>query len=133
MNNQLDIDKTPTILSKFKALFNWVNWAVTYSTPVTLTDGATITLNSSESYNFKITLEGSRTLAITNLVAGAYGTIEVVQGGSGSYTLTLPSNSKVSGGGSGAVTLSTTVGAIDIIAFYYNGTTLYWNVQTNFT
>lgn len=26
MNKQLDIDKTPTILSKFKALFNWVNW-----------------------------------------------------------------------------------------------------------
>jgi len=80
-----------------------------------------------------VTLTGNATLSVTGLQAGCYGTLKVIQGGSGSYTLTLPSSSKVSGGGAGAITLSTTAGSIDIIGFYYDGTNLLWNAQLDFT
>lgn len=123
----------PSIKDKISALFDWINSQIRFQSPIVLTDAATITWDCSENYNAKVTLGGSRTLSVTNLQAGCYGTLEVVQGGSGSYTLTLPAGSKVANAGAGAVTLSTAVGAIDCLAFYYNGTTLYWTVSTDFT
>lgn len=54
----------------------------------------------------------------TNLV------LKVTQGGTGSYTITWPGTVKWPNGGS-APTLSTAVGAIDIITLYYDGTNYY--------
>lgn len=122
-----------TVRDKIFALFNWVNNQVDFQEPITLTDASTITWDCSNNYNAKVTLGGSRTLSVINLQAGTYGMLEVVQGGSGSYTLTLPSSSKVANGGGGAVTLSTGVGDIDCLSFYYNGTTMYWTISTDFT
>lgn len=101
----------------------------------TLTDGATITWATAglRNNNAKVTLGGSRTLDITGAVAGASGVLKVTQGGSGSYTLTLPAGSKVANAGAGAVVLSTAVGSIDILAWYYDGTNYFWTIGLNFT
>ena len=99
----------------------------------TLTDGATITWNVSLGTNSTVTLGGNRTLAITNPQAGQFYSIRVVQDGTGSMTLTLPATSKVSNGGAGAITLTTTAAAIDILTAYYDGSNYYWNSSLNFT
>ena len=102
---------------------------------VTLTDGATITWATAGLRNnaAKVTLGGSRTLSITGAVAGASGVLKVTQGGSGSYALTLPAGSKVANAGAGAVTLTTAVGSIDILSWYYDGTNYFWTIGLNFT
>jgi hypothetical protein len=101
----------------------------------TLTDGATITWDySTQGTEAKVTLAGNRTLSITNLPAGevVYLTLEVIQDATGSRTLTLPASTKVIGGGAGAVTLTTTGGATDLLTFRWNGTTLFANIGTNY-
>ena len=101
----------------------------------TLADGATITwtVSSSQAKQMaKVTLGGARTLAFSGLSAGMDGYLWVIQDGTGSRTLTLPSGSKVANGGSGAVTLTTTAGAIDLLTWVYDGTNLYWTVSKNF-
>ena len=102
------------------------------NTPAQLTDGSTITWDCKASLNDSVTLGGNRTLAITNSVAGMYGTLVVKQDATGSRTLTLPSGSKVISGGSGAVTLSTAAGAKDLLTFYYDGTFYYWTYGKNY-
>jgi hypothetical protein len=102
------------------------------STPNPLTDGATITWDLSVGGNASVTLAGNRTLSVTNATAGTYGTLVVTQDGTGSRTLTLPASSKVISGGTGAISLSTTANAIDILTFYYNGTTFFWNYGKNY-
>lgn len=101
----------------------------------TLTDGATITWTfiGKESRAAQVTLGGNRTLAITGAVDPASGVLYVTQDGTGSRTLTLPANSKVIGGGAGAVTLTTTAGAVDILSFVKRGSNYYWTVGLNFT
>lgn len=131
----IDLSKVPFVVNKFKAIQEWANGAVAYQSPITLTSGSAITWNATNNYNAKVTLTSSATLSIIGIDVGSYGTLEVIQGGSGSYTLTLPTEytNKVSGGGAGAVTLSTAIGKIDIISYYFNGSVLYWNIQTDFT
>lgn len=98
----------------------------------TLTDGATVTYNITNGYNAKVTLGGNRTLSITNAAAGDYGTLIVIQDGSGSKTLTLPAGSKVISGGAGAITLTTTANAIDVLSWFYDGTNYYWTYGKNY-
>jgi len=100
----------------------------------TLTDGATITwtVTSSRINNATVTLGGNRTLAISGAAAGYNGVLIVKQDGTGSRTLTLPGSSKVIGGGSGAITLTTTASAIDVLSWYYDGTNYYWTYGLNF-
>lgn len=117
------------------ALYNYAGNVriVGTTSPTTLTDAATVTWNTSASFNAEVTITANRTLSLTNLLAGNYYTLRVVQGAGGSNTLTLPVGTKVGNGGAGAVTLSTAIGAIDILTFYYDGTTLYCNYTTDFT
>ena len=56
--------------------------------------------------------------------------LRLVQGGTGSYTVTWSSTPKWSD--STVPILSTTVGAIDIISLYWNGTNYYGTANTNF-
>lgn len=101
----------------------------------TLTDSATITWAFASPQlvsNATVTLGGNRTLSITGVSAGATGVLKVVQDGTGSRTLTLPAGSKVINGGGGVVSLSTAAGAIDILAFVYDGTNYFWVVGTNY-
>lgn len=102
-------------------------------TQQTLTDGATITWTMSSGNNATVTLGGNRTLAISGAVSGDYGTLKVVQDGTGTRTLTLPAGSKVVNGGGGAITLSVAANAIDIISFYYDGTNYFWYYGIAFT
>lgn len=100
-----------------------------------LTDGATITwaFASDRVRNATVTLAGNRTLSITGAVNGSTGVLIVKQDATGSRTLALPSGSKVVGAGAGAITLTTTASAIDILSFYYDGTNYLWTYGKNFT
>src|ERR1043166_3721152 len=100
-----------------------------------LTDGATVTWAlTSKAYvnNATVTLGGNRTLAITGAVSGSTGVLIVKQDSGGSRTLGLPAGSKVVNGGGGAVTLTATGSAVDILSFSYDGTNFYWNVANDF-
>lgn len=95
----------------------------------TLTDGSTVTWDLSVSNNAQVTLGGNRTLAISNATDGDYGTLLVIQDGTGGRTLTLPSGSRVVGAGATtAITLSTAASARDILTWWYDGTNYYWNI-----
>jgi hypothetical protein len=56
--------------------------------------------------------------------------LKIIQGGSGSYTVTWPGTVKWSGGV--APTLSTGVGDIDIVSFYYDGTSYFGMANYDF-
>lgn len=104
-------------------------------TLTTLTDGTTITWNYlTQTNEAKVTLGGNRTLSITNLPSGkvVYMTLAVIQDATGSRTLTLPASTKVINAGAGAVTLTTTASATDILSFRWNGTTLFCTYGKNY-
>lgn len=89
----------------------------------TLTDGATVSWDTSLGRVATVTIGDSRTMAApTNLKVGTY-ILSVIQGGSGSYTLTWNSVFKWPAGV--APSLTTTVGARDLFTFYSDGTNLY--------
>jgi hypothetical protein len=94
----------------------------------TLTDAATITWDVTTGHNAQVTLGGNRTLAApTNLIAGQVYTLQVVQDGTGSRTLTWNAVFKWPGGT--APTLSTGAGKRDVFVFVTDGTNLYATVQ----
>jgi hypothetical protein len=101
---------------------------------VALTDGATITWTVAGLVNnASVTLGGNRTLAFSGATSGMTGTLIVKQDGTGTRTLTLPAGSKVIGGGSGAITLSTAANAIDILTWTYDGTNYFWTYGKNYS
>jgi hypothetical protein len=77
---------------------------------------------------------GSRTLNLTGLAIGGSYVLELQQDPTGGEGLVLGSGCawKVSGGGAGAIALSSTPGAIDMLAFTYDGANCYANFATNF-
>ena len=88
----------------------------------------TITPNVALGTIFNYTITGNITLnSLGNAVAGSGATLILTQGGSGSYTLT--SSMKYAGG---TKTLSTSVGAIDIVSVFYDGTTYYATLAKGF-
>ena len=89
----------------------------------TLTDAATIAWNTASGRVATVTLGASRTFgAPTNLKVGTY-ILSVIQGGTGSYTITWNAVFKWPAGV--APSLTTTVGARDLFTFYSDGTNLY--------
>ncbi len=78
---------------------------------------------------------GSRTLNITNPVSGGSYVIWLKQDGTGGEGLTLGTGCvwKVIGGGAGAVSLSSSASAIDILTFTYDGTNCYANLGKNYS
>jgi len=89
----------------------------------TLTDAATITWDTSLGRVATVTLGASRTIAApTNQKVGTY-ILRVIQGGTGSYTLTWNGNYKWTA--QTAPVLSTAVGAVDIITLFSDGTKMY--------
>jgi hypothetical protein len=102
------------------------------STPIVLTpSGGTITWNPTLGLNASVVLTGNSTLAFSSAPAsGSYGTLVVTQPAGGGATLTLPSGTHRVLGSSSTTTvgLSTAGNAVDIVSFYYNGSTYYWNV-----
>jgi uncharacterized coiled-coil protein SlyX len=101
------------------------------SAPQNLTDAATISWNPTSGLNAGVTLGGNRTLSFSPAPAsGSYGTLVITQDGTGGRTLTLPSGTnKVLGSTSTtSVALSTAANAKDILNFYFDGTTYFWNI-----
>lgn len=101
-----------------------------------LVDGATITWPwdaSKAIQQASVTLGGARTLAITGLADGMRGTLLVTQDGTGGRTLALPASTKVAGSGAGAITLTATAGAVDLVTFFRAGSTLHASTQLAFT
>lgn len=113
------------IITRLKVVFGWKTFQ-------TLTDGATVTWDMSLGFNAKVTLGGNRTLAFSNIADGDYGTLIIIQDGTGSRTLALPASSKVVNGGAGAITLTAAAGSVDIISFVREGSTTYWNYGKNY-
>lgn len=93
---------------------------------VTLTDGATVTINFGLGIHFKLdTIGGNRTLAfaaITAAVVGRSGHIRVKQDGTGSRTLDMSSATILNTNGTDLV-LSTAAGATDLIYYEILSTT----------
>lgn len=95
-----------------------------------LTDGATITWAWSNALfrSATVTLSGNRTLALSGVVAGAWGQLVVRQDATGGRTLTLPTSSKVVGT---LPILTTTALAVDLLSFFYDGTNYLWVLNKN--
>lgn len=82
----------------------------------------TVTLDLATSNNFSMTLTGSSTLANpSNQVAGQGGVITITQDGTGSRTLAYGGYWKFPGGT--APTLTTTAGAVDVLAYQVESAT----------
>jgi hypothetical protein len=96
-----------------------------------LTDGAIISWNVAgnqfaNTYVVFTVDGGSRTLNVSNLYNGGNYTLEIIQDGSGvgeGLILGTGCTWAVIGGGAGAITPSTAPGAVDVLAFTYNGGT----------
>ena len=95
----------------------------------TLTDGATISWDTSLGRVATVTLGGNRAIAnATNLKIGTY-ILVVKQDGSGSRTLTWSGAYKWPAGV--APTLTTNANATDIMTFYSDGTNMYGTYINN--
>jgi YD repeat-containing protein len=89
----------------------------TNKTPLSLTDGGTISWNRNNGFNAYVTLGGNRTLSLSNEQAGDHGTLVVVQDGTGGRTLNVPD---------GIITLNSGPGDTTIISYYYDGNVHFW-------
>jgi plastocyanin len=128
-SNTMQLGNTSVTSVKTSGAFN----APVYSSsPVALTAGTTITWAPMSGLNASVTLNANSTLSFGANAppAGSSGTLIVTQPASGGpYTLALPASvtNKVLGSSSG-ITLSSAANARDIVSFYYDGSSYYWNV-----
>jgi hypothetical protein len=115
LNNNLSISKTASFSSEID----------------NGNSGSSKTVDWTAGNKQKITLTAApATLTFTNPAGPASLILRIVQDGTGSRTITWPSVKWPSGA---APTLTTTAGAIDIVALYFDGSTYYGNVSLNFT
>ena len=104
------------------------------STPQALTAGSTISWNPALGLNASVTLNQNSTLSFsTTPVVGSYGTVVLTQDATGNRTITLPTingvaNKVLGSASTSTVALSTAANAKDILNFYFDGTTCYWNI-----
>jgi hypothetical protein len=89
---------------------------------------------STISKNAKLRFGGNITaLNVLNASSGDFGTLLLEQS-TGSHTITLGAGThRVVNSGGGAITLTATASARDIISFFYDGSTFYWNVGNDYT
>lgn len=94
----------------------------------------TITWDYSSSPNAQVTLTADvTTFNINNATTASYGLLKVTQDGTGGWDLAAPANSKVINSGSGQLGISTQAGVTDILTFFYDGTTYFWNIGKIYT
>ncbi len=102
-----------------------------YTDVITLTDAATIAVDTSLANSYKVTLGGNRTLgAPTNLVDGMKFDIVITQDGTGSRTLAYNAVWKFPLGI--VPTLSTAAGAVDILSCRVHGSIILSILNTGF-
>jgi hypothetical protein len=94
-----------------------------YSPTITITDGATLSWDTSLGQVAQVTLGGNRTFAApTNLVNGGFYSLLIIQDGTGSRTISW--NAVFDFAGGTAPTLSTAAGAKDLITWRSDGTNM---------
>lgn len=91
--------------------------------------GGTVNVSFANGNIIDMTLTASTTLTFSAHVVGTY-IFKLIQGGSGSYTITWPASVKWSGGT--APTLTTTVGKTDIITLFHDGTNFFGTYSLNY-
>jgi hypothetical protein len=80
-----------------------------------------------------VTLTGNATLTVSNAKAGMYGIIVVKQDATGSRTLAFGAGTnKVINGSAGVPFLTATASAVDILSYFYDGTTFWWTIGNNY-
>ena len=122
-NGNLGIGNT-TPADKFVLVGGMLYTGTARAQQATLTDGATISWDTSSAQVATVTLAGNRTVAApTNLLNGAFYALEVIQDATGSRTLAWNAVFKWTGGA--APILSTAANARDYFVFRSNGTNLY--------
>jgi hypothetical protein len=96
----------------------------------------TVTLSYENGGVQVLTLTGDCTVALSAPATAARMQVKFVQGGSGSYTITWPTQGTSSGDLAWAnktqITLSTAVGAVDYINFYFDGSVHWAQYGNNF-
>jgi hypothetical protein len=92
--------------------------------------GAALTLNFNNGVNQKTSLTANCNVTLSNPTAGMTVKVKMTQGGSGSNIVTWVTTVKWSNGT--APTLSTAIGAIDIVSLYYDGTTWFGQAAIGF-
>lgn len=95
-----------------------------YQAITTDVDGATVTFNMASSNVHRVTLQGNRTLAVSNFTAGQGLFLHLIQDGTGSRTVTWWSNIKWPDGT--APTLTTTASAVDSFFIFCHTAGNYW-------
>lgn len=95
--------------------------------------GGTLNIDLTAGQKQKITVTANTTLTFTAPLGPGNFLIRVIQGGAGGFLLTFPTQGQSAGNFAWAnktvITLSTAVGAEDVIAIYYNGS--YYDVSYN--
>lgn len=90
--------------------------------PTVLTDSATVTLDAALSNYFTLTMGGSRTLALSNMVAGQTYTVQIRQDATGGRVLAWPAGFTWPSATPGV--LSTAANAVDVLTIVtFDGTT----------
>jgi hypothetical protein len=110
--------------------YNGTGWRVVSAGAQSIaasTAATTVDMSSGNVQN--ITLTASTTLTLSNATVGTY-IMKLIQGGSGSYTVTWPAAVIWSGGT--APTLTTTVGKVDIVTLVFDGTNYYGTYSLNY-
>ncbi len=97
--------------------------------PLLLTDAAIISWDYTQGFNAYVTITANRSLSITGATAGDYGTVKIIQGGSGNYRINFGSNDKFP---SATYSFTTVAGRWDIYGFYYDGTNFNWSYNQNY-
>lgn len=105
----------------------WINYMPGGGSPISGeynagNSGTSKTITWTNGQNQLVTMTGNCTVTFASPSNGVTYKLRIVQGGSGSYTVTWPT---IKWAGGAAPTLSTDVGAIDIITLYYNGSTYF--------
>ena len=107
-------------------------------TPQALVDAAAIVWDISKGRNakilFTVAVGATRTLTITNPIAGQEYILIAQQAATGGQAITFTGITvKVEGSGSGTVTLSNSNNTIDKLIFYYDGTNFYCDYNKAYT
>ena len=95
----------------------------------TLTDASNITWDYNNGVNAVVTINGNRTLTISNAATGSSGTLKIIQGTTGSYRINFGVNDKFS---YATYSFTTTGGRWDIYGWIYDGTYYNWTYANNF-
>jgi len=100
-------------------------------TPQALTQsGATLAWNIANGYNARVTLTASITTFTwtTTATAGDSGVLTVIQDGTGGWTLIVPSGHLKTT----SFAINITASSKSLVAWYYDGTDYFWNVENTF-